>query len=165
MNDFVVWLTALPLSRTIRAVSWVIPLTQTIHIVAIGMILSAVVMIDLRVWGLSRSQTLVQLSQRFVPWIWVAMVILTVTGIVLIAAVPPRRTPLLDPTFQVKMLLMIVAMGMTVILQVALRRDQASADGRVTGGILGIAAAAALVLWIAVTLAGRGRWIASLMPR
>jgi hypothetical protein len=165
VNDFVVWLTALPLSRTIRAVSWVIPLLQTTHIVAIGMVLSAVIMIDLRIWGLSRSQTPAQLSQRFVPWIWAAMALLTVTGIALIAAAPPRRTPLLDPTFQVKMLLMVVAIAVTIILQLALRRDRAAAGGRVNGGILGIAAAAALVLWIAVTLAGRGRWIASIMPR
>jgi len=30
---------------------------------------------------------------------------------------------------------------------------------------VGVAAVAALLLWIAVTLASRGRWIASLMPR
>src|SRR6266446_1814753 len=101
MVDLVAWLNSLPLSLTVRRTLWVIPLMSTIHILAIGTILSSVIMIDLRIWGVSRSQTLVQSAQRFAPWIWASMVLLTVTGIVLILG-QPRRT-LLDPTFQVKM--------------------------------------------------------------
>jgi hypothetical protein len=150
----------------IRASSWVIPLLQTIHILAIGMILSAVVMIDLRIWGLSRSQTLGQLCHRFVPWIWAAVVLLTVTGAGLILAATARRTPLLDPTFQVKMLLMALAMAATLILQFAWLRDGAGGDGRGgTRAAAAVAASAMLVLWIAVTLAGRSRWMMSLLPR
>src|SRR5713101_8367745 len=104
MLELVSWLNSLPLSLTVRRTLWVIPLMQTIHILAIGMVLSSVIMMDLRVWGISLSQTLVQSAHRFAPWIWAAMVLLTVTGIVLVIG-QPRRT-LLDPTFQVKMLLM-----------------------------------------------------------
>ena len=163
MQDLVQWLASLPLSLSIRRVSWAIPLMQTLHILAIGMVLSSVIMIDLRLWGLSRSHTLVQSAHRFVPWIWVAMVLLTVTGVMLTIAAPRRI--LLDPSFQVKMLLMVVAMAATLAFQVALRRNHLRWDNGGAGWMTSLVAAAILMLWIAVTLAGRGRWIVGLLPR
>src|SRR4051794_3929385 len=103
MAEFVSWLAATPLNLTLRKISWLIPLLQTAHILAIGAVLSSIIMIDLRIWGVSRSHTLVQSAHRFMPWVWFAMLLLTVTGILLIIAAP-RRT-LIDPTFQVKMLI------------------------------------------------------------
>src|SRR4051794_4425633 len=96
--DFAGWLQGHPMSLSVRRTLWLIPLMQTIHLLAIGMILSSIIMIDLRIWGMGRSHTLVQSAHRFGPWIWAAMVVLTLTGIVLILG-QPRRT-LLDPTFQ-----------------------------------------------------------------
>jgi len=162
MGELVQWLSGLPLSLAIRRISWVIPLMQTLHILATGMILSSVIMVDLRIWGLSRSQTLVQSAHRFVPWIWSAMVLMLVTGVLLIIAAP-RRT-LLDSTFQVKMLLMALAIVATLAFQVALRRNHGRQDGRSAGWIAGFIAAATLILWIAVTVAGRGRWIGNMIP-
>ena len=64
MQDLVQWLTSLPLGLTIRRSTWLIPLMQTLHILAIGMVLSSVIMIDLRVWGLSRSHTVGESAHR-----------------------------------------------------------------------------------------------------
>ena len=64
LNDLVAWLNTLPFGLTVRRTLWVIPLMSTIHILAIGMVLSSVIMIDLRIWGVSRSQTLVQSGRR-----------------------------------------------------------------------------------------------------
>jgi hypothetical protein len=158
MVAFVQWLQATPFSQSVRKVSWLIPLLQTIHILAIAMVLSSVIMIDLRIWGFSRSQTLVETARRFLPWIWTALILLTVSGIVLIIAAP-RRT-LLDPTFQVKMLLMVLAIAPTLAFQLALRRSSMLGEGDKAAGVIGVAA---LMLWLAVTLAGRGRWIASII--
>src|ERR1700757_4973443 len=118
MGELVQWLNALPLSSAIRKISWVIPLTQTIHILATGMMLSSIIMVDLRIWGRARSQTFGQTARRFVPWIWSAMVLLTVTGVLLMMGAP-RRT-LLDPTFTAKLQLMTAALAATVVLQIAL---------------------------------------------
>jgi hypothetical protein len=161
MQDLVQWLASLPLGLAIRRSTWAIPLMQTLHILAIGMVLSSVIMIDLRVWGLARSHTMVQSAHRFVPWIWVAMVLLTVTGVALTIA-GPRRI-LLDPSFQVKMVLMVVAMVATLAFQVAIRRNHALWDNGGAGWMAGFIAAVTLILWIAVTLAGRGRWMVGLL--
>jgi uncharacterized membrane protein len=156
MIGFVQWLQSTPASLAVRQSSWLIPLMQTLHILANGLVLSAIIMIGLRVWG-SRVEPLGDRLRRLLPWLWAAMGVLTATGLVLILSTP-RRT-LLDKTFQVKMLIMAVAIAATLVLAAMLRR--ASPDGVSAGRIAGTLAAATLLLWLSVTLAGRGRWIAN----
>jgi hypothetical protein len=156
MIAFVQWLQGSPWSLAVRQISWLIPLMQTLHILANGLVLSAIVMIGLRAWG-SRAEPLSDRVRRLMPWLWVGMGVLTATGLVLILGTP-RRT-LLDKTFQVKMLIMAVAIAATLALAAMLRRrapDSVSA-GRVGGAL----AAATLLLWLSATFAGRGRWIAN----
>ena len=157
MVTFVQWLQSTPLSLTIRKISWLIPLLQTLHILANALVLAAVVMIGLRVWGWSRAEPALERARRFLPWIWAAMGVLTATGIVLIIAAP-RRT-LLDRTFQVKMLIMVLAIGATLALVATLRREPWDRS-RATS----VVAVASLLLWIGATVAGRGRWIGNLLP-
>jgi len=156
MIAFVQWLQGSPWSLAVRQISWLIPLMQTLHILANGLVLSAIVMIGLRAWG-SRAEPLGDRLRRVLPWLWAAMGVLTATGLVLILATP-RRT-LLDKTFQVKMLIMAVAIVATVALAAMLRRT--TPDGVSAGRIAGTLAAATLLLWLSVTFAGRGRWIAN----
>jgi hypothetical protein len=160
LNSLVAPFYSLPVGLTVRRTLWVIPLVSTVHILAIGMIMSSVIMMDLRIWGISRSQTLAQSAHRYAPWIWTGMVLLTVTGIVLVLGAPPRRPSLLDPSFQVKMTLMLIAIATTVGFQIAIMRKSAAWSAEQGARLLaGTLAALTLILWIAVTLAGRGRWM------
>src|SRR5258708_28041402 len=112
MIELAAWLTSLPLSQALRKLNWLVPWLQIIHILANGLLLSAVVMIDMRIWGISRAQATAATARRFQSWIWVGLVLLTVTGIALILYAPRRL--LTDPTFQVKMVIMGLAMAATV---------------------------------------------------
>jgi hypothetical protein len=161
MRELTLWLTSLPLSPILRRSSWAIPALQTSHILSLGLLLSALVMIDLRMWGYSRSQTLVESARRFLPWIWAGLVLLTVSGVLLTIAEPRR---ILNGVFQIKMILMVVAIVATIPFHVALARNGAAWDAnaglrRRAGGFAG----AILFLWVADTVAGRGRWIAVLL--
>ena len=51
MLDFAQWLAQTTISLAIQTHLWVIPTVQSIHIVAIGIVLSSVFMMDLRVFG------------------------------------------------------------------------------------------------------------------
>jgi len=155
MITFVQWLQGTPISLGVRQISWLIPLMQTLHILANGLVLSAIIMLDLRVWGRSRAEPVAERARRMLHWLWAAMGLLTTTGLVLILGTP-RRT-LLDKTFQVKMLILAAAIAATVALALMLRR--ATPDGASAGRMAGTLAAATLLLWLSVTLAGRGRWI------
>ncbi len=45
------WVGSLPLSLMMRRITWLIPVLQIVHILSIGIVLSSVVMVDLRLWG------------------------------------------------------------------------------------------------------------------
>ena len=170
MVELASWLASLPIGQALRRLNWLVPWLQIIHILANGIILSAVVMIDMRIWGISRSQASIAGTRRFQSWIWAGLVLLTVTGILLILYAPRRL--LTDVTFQVKMLVMGLAIVATLALQLALRPGRAATDalsatdanpGR--RALANMLATLTLVLWVGVTLAGRGRWITLLMMR
>jgi hypothetical protein len=164
MVDLATWLASLSFSRALRQLNWLVPWLQIIHILANGIILSAVVMIDLRIWGVSRSQASVALARRFAPWIWTGLAVLTVSGILLILYSPRRQ--LVDVTFQVKMWVMGVAIAATLALLLAMRpRRDAVPESPGRHQLASLLGTLTLVLWVGVTLAGRGRWITLLLMR
>jgi hypothetical protein len=83
-----------------------------------------------------------------------------VTGIVLIVGNPRS---LRDPALQVKLWLMVPAIATTLVLAVALRGEALWQKNTRARGMMGLAAAATLVLWLGVTFAGRGRWMLNLI--
>src|SRR4029450_11680680 len=146
MITFVQWLQSTPLSLSVRRISWLIPMMQTLHILANGLVLSAIIMIDLRVWRRTGAEPLADRVRRLLPWLWGALGVLTATGLVLVLGAP-RRT-LLDPPFHVKMLIMLVAIVATLVLTAMLRRlapERVSA-GRMTGILASVSGGATLVL-------------------
>jgi hypothetical protein len=164
MVELASWLASLPIGQTLRRLNWLVPWLQIIHILANGIVLSAVVMIGMRVWGISRSQASTTMARRFQPWIWAGLVVLTVSGIALILYAPRRL--LVDVTFQVKMVVMGLAIAATLALLLALRPGREAVDGGPgRHKFAGMLATLTLVLWVGVTLAGRGRWITLLLMR
>src|SRR5262249_29220790 len=127
-------------------------------------LLSSVIMIDLRIWGFSQSQTVAERARRFQPWIWASLLVLTVTGVLLMTVT--ARRPLLDVTFQTKMVVTGIGVQATIVLQLVLRPTTLSWDkdwvARAMGGTL---ATLAFVLWMGATLAGRGRWLGLMLGR
>jgi hypothetical protein len=159
MIELLSWLASLPIGRSLRALNWLVPWLQIVHILANGVILGAVVMIDMRIWGISRSQATIAMARRFYTWIWGGLAVLTVSGILLVFYTPRRA--LTDLAFQVKMWGMLVALAATVAMMFALRADDKAEASRLAS-LLGTFA---LALWVFVTLAGRGRWFALMMTR
>lgn len=84
------WLSETPMSLRLRDVLWLIPLVQTIHILAIAVVVSSVLMIDLRFLRITRSQSIAATAHRFVPWLWSGLAVLAVSGVTLIIAEPKR---------------------------------------------------------------------------
>jgi len=154
MAELSQWVGSLPVSLAMRRITWLIPMLQTLHILSIGIVLSAVVMIDLRIWGASRSGTAIARSERFMPWMWTALAVATLTGIALMFGAPRSWR---DGAFVAKLYMMAAAAMATAALPFLLRWQ---GDGKDGGGIARLVGVAALVLWLGATLAGRGRWIA-----
>ena len=158
MHDFAAWLADSGLSHDIQVAGWIIPLSQSIHILAIAMLLSSMLMIDLRILGVAaKSETMAQMSQRFVPWVWTSLVLLALTGTLQIIA-EPMRTLDGNPMFQVKMLML--ALGIIVLLSfgASLRRHTTFWDDPSRRTLTRALAGSSFLLWCAIVITGR--WIA-----
>jgi hypothetical protein len=161
MQALAQWLAQTPASRAIQDVVWLVPLLQTIHILAIAMVVSSVFMIDLRLLRIATAQSIAATAHRFVPWIWSGLALLAASGITLIVDEPQRALP--NPAFQIKMLLLAFAVTMTCAFQVSLRRNAALWDdaGR-KSPMTAVLAVGTFALWCTIAVAGR--WIAYLQP-
>jgi hypothetical protein len=91
LRDFCAWLADTPVSHTFQEVLWIVPAAQSIHILTIAIAMSALLMIHLRSIGvLARAQSRLEVADRFLPALWIALPVLLATGAVLIVAEPAR---------------------------------------------------------------------------
>jgi hypothetical protein len=158
LDQFCAWLEQTPISQTIQTVNWIVPAVQTIHILSIAAVMGSVLMINLRLLDLAgRDQPLNAFSARFLPVIWWTLPILLLTGVIMIVGEPVRS--LENPVFQLKMILVLAAVSITLAYQAPLKKNP------VFWHVSGLHRAAAIVLvlvsfaiWIGIVMAGR--WIA-----
>jgi uncharacterized protein DUF6644 len=153
--DFAQWLSQTSLSLAIQTHEWVIPTIQSIHIVAIGVVLTSVFMIDLRVLGYGgRDQTLAQTADRFGPWLSWALGVLLVTGALMVVGEPMRE--LLAFSFWFKMALVLAGTIIAAAFQVALRRnEQAWETSMGRRGSVRSLAILTLFIWVGIVFLGR----------
>jgi hypothetical protein len=157
LANFCSWLAVTPFSLVLQNVEWIVPAVQTVHILAIGVVISAVFIVNLRLMGiLGVDQTLARVSARFLVVIWWTLPVLLASGAVLIIAEPARS--LGSTAFQLKMLLLALAIIVTLYCQHVLMRESLRAGRRRGPNIGRMVAAVSLLLWIGIIFAGR--WIA-----
>jgi hypothetical protein len=158
LDSFCNWLAATPVSEVLQTVGWIIPAVQTVHILAVGAVVTSAMMIDLRLLGLrGKEQSVAAVAGRFLPFIWWALPVLLATGALLIIAEPARA--LENPVFILKMGLLLVAAGITLACHLPLRRDEAFWElSPARKRAAQLIAAVSIPLWIAIVFAGR--WIA-----
>ncbi len=159
--SFSKWLAATAISHMILEAGWIIPTLQIIHILCVAVVFSSAVLVNLRIFGLfERDEPVREVMRRFLPWIWPLLVILLATGSLLIIG-EPRRS-LINPTFYIKMSLLLAAIAVTAGLQLALaaaswQKDSWERDRsrRLAGKAL---ATVSTLVWCGILFAGR--WIA-----
>jgi hypothetical protein len=151
------WLSATSLSIAFQEASWFVPLVQTVHILAIAVIVTAVAMLSFRLIVTSPGTLEHGLSTDWIPWVWSALVVLLITGVLLTITEPSRE--LLNLVFRIKMLLVLVLASMLMIIQVRVRSDKrywtASASRQRAARFIGV-----FCLILGACLVTAGRWIA-----
>lgn len=153
MLDFAEWLESTRVSDTLRSIDWIIPLVQSIHILMIGIVFVSILIIVLRILELIRmEQAFESVWRRFAPWVWSALAVMVVTGVLLIVAEPVRQ--LASTSFWLKMALLLVGVagavffGRSVVPAAAGDYPDFSAGTR-------LAAAGTVVLWLGIIFLGR----------
>lgn len=155
MIQFTDWLSRTVLSIAIQSHEWIIPTVQSIHIVAIGVVVASVFMIDMRVLGLAgRDQTLMQTTQRFGPWLSASLCVLLFTGILMIIGEPARE--LLAFSFWFKMCLVAIGTLVASVFQIALKRNEHQwEETLVHRWTVKSLAVLTLLVWVGIIILGR----------
>ncbi len=156
--SFIHWIAHTSASDTISNATWIIPLFQSIHIMAIAVVVSTMGMLDLRLMGLSGTRYSMRTTvDRYIPWMWVSVIILFCTGVVLITGEPERS--LGNWVFQVKMGLLVTVLLVTVGFNQMIKHNldswEQSPTHQLTAKLTGFVS---LILWVGIVVAGR--WIA-----
>jgi hypothetical protein len=158
INALCVWIDQTQLSQWMQVTNWVVPTVQTVHILAIAVVASSALMIDLRLIGVFwADRPMRDVSARFLPLVWWPLLILLITGLIMVISEPARS--LKNPAFQLKMALLIGALIITGIFQFLQRRNSRFGDLHKAPRAAALTVAiVSMLLWSAIIFAGR--WIA-----
>lgn len=149
------WIGSTSLSMAFQDALWVIPTSQSIHIIAIGMVFGSTFVLNLRLLGIRLNQrSISELTETLLPWLWSGLVVLVVTGIVQMIAEPGRQ--LKTPHFLVKMVLVMLVVGLTRLFQKQVQLNPAKWDVVNSSPTAGKRfAIVSLVLWVSIIILGR----------
>ena len=138
------------IAHTIKGSRWAFAIIETIHIIGIGMLLGALLVVDLRLLGFGmKRQTVAHLNRELTPWIGGALLVMIFTGIPLFLSEAVKLSVSAPFFWKMVLLLLVLLFHFTVHNKAAARNPE---DGVWLGKM---AACLSLVCWLGVALAGR----------
>jgi hypothetical protein len=101
------WLAATSVSVAFQTATWFVPTVQTVHILAVALLLTSVFRVSFQLLRVQEGSTeLAAVIVRSAPWVWWPLVVLLLTGVLLTITEPSRE--LLNWAFRAKMILVLV---------------------------------------------------------
>jgi hypothetical protein len=157
LQQFSVDLYTTPISTGIRQTVWIIPTIQSIHILAIAVVIGSALVTDLRLAGvLATDETPQTVVRRYLPWMWAAIAVLLATGVVMTVGEPNRV--LTNAVFWSKMGLVAFAFCLTLLFRYPILHPQFRLEHARWARLAKPMAWVSLAVWVAVIFCGR--WIA-----
>jgi hypothetical protein len=150
------WLQSLDFPREIRESTWLFPTIETVHVLALVLVVGSISMIDLRLLGFAnRERSVADLTAEALPWTWSAFAVAAIAGLLMFSS--KAATYYENLPFRLKMICMAIAGLNMVVFHAVIARKQSDWDfGRppthvkLVGGV-------SLAMWIAIVAAGR--WV------
>jgi hypothetical protein len=154
-RPFADWLATTRLSQLFQNELWVVPTSQSIHIICVCLVFSSAIMINLRLLGIgARGRSISQLSASLVPWMWGGLCVLLLTGTVQTIAEPVRQ--FVTPAFWAKMGMILIVVTMTVVFARKVRANAARWDAAGSRPASArVFAVGSSILWILIIVCGR----------
>ena len=148
---FFQWTDRTWLSAAINGSKWLFPAIEAVHIVALCLLFGAIVLLDLRLFGLAfRNRPVRDLADELAPWTLCSLIIILVTGVLLFASEAMKSYVSLPFRFKMVFLVAAILFHYTIYRQVTtVAIDQEPPWGK-------LAATVSLVLWFGVGWGGRG---------
>src|SRR5215470_755002 len=67
--------------------NWLFPAVEAVHIVALAVLCGAIIMLNLRLFGITlRQKAMAELAEELAPWTFCSLVIIVLTGVMLFSS-------------------------------------------------------------------------------
>lgn len=140
-------------ARWMREALWAYPMVEAVHIVCLAVVVGSIVILDLRLLGLSRGLPVSRLARHTLPWTLGAFVVVGLTGLLMFTA--HAEDFLTNRVFMIKMGLILAAGVNAGLLHAGAMRHAAQWDMALPPPRVRAAAALSILLWIGVVFCGR----------
>ena len=150
---FFTWCEKSAIGEAIRNSQWLFPVIESVHLLALVLIAGAVLVVDMRLFGLGlRRQPVATLAREAQAWLIGGLMVMLPTGILLFLAEAIKCY--YSPAFAVKM----TSLFLALIFTFTVRRKVVLAEaGRVGPFWSRLVAVVSVALWSGVGIGGR--WI------
>ena len=157
IDSFLEWLQGTAWAVAIAEGELLFPSIESVHVLALTIVVGSITMIDLRLIGAAqRHRSVIELTNEVLPWTWTGFAVAACTGSLLFSSKAVKYFA--NVPFRLKMILLLLAgLNMLLFHFVTYRSAPAwhlqakiPAAGRIAGGI-------SLFLWISIVVCGR--WI------
>ncbi len=150
---FFTWCEKSAVGEAIRNSQWLFPVIESVHLLALVLIAGAVLVVDMRLFGLGlRRQPVAELARDAQPWMIGGLTVMVTTGILLFLAEAIKCY--YSPAFAVKMTSLLLALVFTFTVR---RKVTLAGEGRVGPLWRRLVAVVSVLLWSGVGIGGR--WI------
>jgi hypothetical protein len=149
------WIATTQISMFFQNQLWVVPTSQSIHILGVGVVFASTMMINLRMLGVGAGgRAISQMYSQLMPWVWRGLAVLLITGTIQTIAEPVRQ--FVTPAFWAKMSMVLLVVGMTAACAATVRKNSPLWDDAAIRPTRGkIFAVVSSLLWIAIITCGR----------
>lgn len=142
------------IARWMREALWAYPAVEAVHIVALGTLFGSILIVDLRLLGLSRDVSAARLARHALPWTVAAFLLAMVTGLLMFTA--HAEDFLTNNVFLLKMGLILAAGVNAGLLHTGAFQSVAQWDTAVMPPPrVRFAAGLSIFIWIVVIFCGR----------
>jgi hypothetical protein len=151
-------LQAAPWAQAVSESTWLFPTIETLHVLALTLVVGSIMVVDLRLLNLaSRNRSVRELTSEMLPWTWVAFVCAVITGGTLFSSAATRYWGIVP--FRAKMVMLMLAGLNMAVFHLGAYRGVAAWDrapavpppaAKLAGGL-------SLLIWVSVVMLGR--WI------
>jgi hypothetical protein len=150
------WLEHRPFAIAIAESTWLFPITETIHVLALTVVVGSVAMMDLRLLGLgNKERAASDVIASSLPWAWSAFAVAFVAGSLLFSSKAGTYYNTLP--FRIKMVCLALAALNMLVFHLLTGRRMTTWDRGAPPLSARLAGAFSLTLWVIIV--ATGRWI------
>jgi hypothetical protein len=156
--EFCQWLQQTSLGVSISESAWLFPILESLHVIALALVVGSIAVVDLRLLGWASKDRLVsQLTEELLPFTWAAFAAAAITGFLLFMSNAVGYIE--NYLFRAKLLLLVLAAVNMCVFHFLTYRTVSQWDHEVATLPTGakVAGALSLTIWLSIIVVGR--WI------